>query len=86
MYPVSVLYVKSFTAVGRKLISLLICSILKVYKGVLIVCGLAATHVMASTARAVPMVAYNLRFLFMFSPPYRFTVVVQEMVINLFDI
>jgi hypothetical protein len=63
--------VKVFIVVGKNLISLLACSILAVYKGVVTDRGLAAANAAAHDTVAMLITAINIfRFAFIFSPPF----------------
>lgn len=71
--PFSVVYVNAFLSVGKKLSSLLACSILKVYNGVLDERGVAAAQATAKNARAMLTAAITvICFLSRFSLPLHF--------------
>jgi hypothetical protein len=62
VYPDSAVYINPLVLVGKKFILLLACSILNVYKGVLNICGLAATHAAAKSIIATPAATTDIFF------------------------
>jgi hypothetical protein len=64
-YPFSAVYMNSFTAVGKKFILLLSCSIRRVYNGVQVVCELAVTAAATKNSAAIPIAVANMCPLFM---------------------
>jgi hypothetical protein len=70
--------VNSFTAVGKKFILLLACSILTVYKGVLSPQELAVTAAPATSVTHMVTTAIDIWVLFMVSPPFDLVVTIQK--------